>query len=73
MDTQRNRNDDGITEVGDDEATQPLQDGDATVEESEIPPEDQPPSERQPESQGADPFVAEVGDEGEGDLSPGDL
>ncbi|MBK0420105.1 sugar ABC transporter ATPase [Leucobacter sp. CSA1] len=39
----------------------------------EIPAEDLPDSELQPESQGEDPLVAELGEEGEGDLAPEDL
>jgi hypothetical protein len=31
------------------------------------------PDEAQPESQGEDPFEAELGDEGQGDLAPEDL
>lgn len=31
------------------------------------------PSNIQPESQGQDPVIVEMGEEGEGDLSPGDL
>ncbi len=31
------------------------------------------PDDAQPESQGEDPFEAELGDEGQGDLSPEDL
>lgn len=41
--------------------------------EDEIPFEDLPSSGVQPETQGSDPAVAEIGDEGEGDLSPEDL
>ena len=39
----------------------------------EIPAEDLPSSESQPETQGADPVIAELGEEGEGDLTPEDL
>lgn len=39
----------------------------------EIPTQDLPGSEPQPETQGEDPVIAELGDEGEGDLSPGDV
>ena len=42
-------------------------------DEPQIPSEDQPPVEDQPETQGEDPAVAELGDEGEGDLGPGDI
>ncbi|GAB2569183.1 sugar ABC transporter ATPase [Leucobacter ruminantium] len=39
----------------------------------EIPAEDLPSSESQPETQGEDPVIAELGEEGEGDLTPEDL
>ncbi|KZE91325.1 hypothetical protein [Microbacterium sp. TNHR37B] len=39
----------------------------------EIPQEDLPPSTAQPESQGTDPLIADIGEDGEGDLSPDDL
>lgn len=39
----------------------------------EIPAEDLPDSEAQPETQGEDPVIAELGEEGEGDLAPEDL
>ncbi|MBP2421743.1 sugar ABC transporter ATPase [Microbacterium imperiale] len=39
----------------------------------EIPATDQPSSGLQPESQGDDPIVAELGEDGEGDLSDEDL
>lgn len=42
------------------------------VDDTEIPLEDLPTSRVQPETQGEDPVVAELGDEGEGDLGPGD-
>lgn len=38
----------------------------------EIPFEDLPASETQPETQGADPVIADLGEEGEGDLAPED-
>ncbi|QBE49524.1 sugar ABC transporter ATPase [Leucobacter triazinivorans] len=41
-------------------------------DQSEVPAADLPTSESQPESQGEDPVVAELGDDGEGDLAPGD-
>ena len=39
----------------------------------EIPAEDRIDSRRQPETQGADPLLADIGDEGEGDIGTGDL
>ncbi|MDZ8171674.1 hypothetical protein [Microbacterium xanthum] len=39
----------------------------------QIPTDDLPDDLPQPETQGEDPVVAELGEEGEGDLSPGDL
>ncbi len=39
----------------------------------QIPDADLPDVEAQPESQGLSPLVAELGDEGEGDLAPEDL
>lgn len=39
----------------------------------EIPQTDLPSSTAQPESQGEDPLIADIGEEGEGDLSPEDL
>lgn len=39
----------------------------------EIPQEDLPGEELQPETQGLDPEAAELGEEGQGDLSPEDL
>ncbi len=50
-----------------------IDDGALQGPDQEIPFEDLPESVRQPESQGADPLVAELGEEGEGDLSPEDL
>jgi len=42
-------------------------------DEDQIPRADQPSGVFQPESQGDDPLVAELGEDGEGDLSPEDL
>ncbi|KAA9089854.1 sugar ABC transporter ATPase [Microbacterium radiodurans] len=42
-------------------------------DDDEIPAEDLPVSRVQPETQGEDPVVAELGEEGEGDLGPEDL
>jgi|UPI0003A2B322 hypothetical protein len=39
----------------------------------EIPQTDLPSSTAQPESQGEDPLIADIGEEGEGDLGPEDL
>lgn len=39
----------------------------------EIPAADLPPSDAQPETQDADPAIADLGPDGEGDLSPEDL
>ena len=39
----------------------------------EIPSTDLPDSTDQPETQGADPLAAELGEDGEGDLAPEDL
>ena len=39
----------------------------------EIPAEDLPPTGAQPETQDADPAIADLGPDGEGDLSPEDL
>ena len=39
----------------------------------EVPASDLPPVSEQPESQGLSPLVAELGEEGEGDLAPEDL
>jgi len=41
-------------------------------EDDEIPSYDLPTDAEQPESQGLDPVLAELGEEGEGDLSPND-
>ena len=46
---------------------------DAPSDIDEIPSSDLPDSTDQPETQGADPVVAELGEDGEGDLSPEDL
>jgi hypothetical protein len=42
-------------------------------EDDEIPAADLPTSGLQPETQEGDPVVAEIGEDGEGDLSPNDL
>lgn len=42
------------------------------VDDTQIPLEDLPTSRVQPETQGEDPVIAELGEEGEGDLGPGD-
>ena len=39
----------------------------------EIPSEDLPGSNLQPETQGEDPVIADLGTEGEGDLAPEDI
>ncbi|WP_315105561.1 sugar ABC transporter ATPase [uncultured Microbacterium sp.] len=39
----------------------------------EVPAEDLPGSAPQPESQGEDPVLADLGEEGQGDLGPGDV
>ncbi|MBS0024496.1 sugar ABC transporter ATPase [Microbacterium paraoxydans] len=39
----------------------------------EVPAEDLPGSGPQPESQGEDPVLADLGEEGQGDLGPGDV
>ncbi|MGN8027547.1 sugar ABC transporter ATPase [Microbacterium sp. 22242] len=39
----------------------------------EIPAEDQPGPSLQPETQGDDPLIAELGEDGDGDLAPEDL
>ncbi|MDF2506748.1 MAG: hypothetical protein K0Q52_607 [Microbacterium sp.] len=39
----------------------------------EVPAEDLPGSALQPESQGDDPLLAEIGEDGEGDLGTGDI
>ena len=43
------------------------------VDDTQIPLEDLPTSGVQPETQGEDPVVAELGEEGEGDLGHGDI
>lgn len=60
------RGEQSATATGDDPAQIPADDDD-------IPAEDIRPGFEQPESQGADPEIADIGDEGEGDLSPEDL
>lgn len=67
---------DAISDAGDDELAQPLRDRGATTPNDraeEIPAEDLQGSQSQPESQGEDPVIAELGEEGEGDLSPEDV
>lgn len=39
----------------------------------EVPADDLPASGAQPESQGEDPVLADLGEEGQGDLGPGDV
>lgn len=39
----------------------------------QVPAQDQPSSGLQPESQGDDPLIAELGEDGEGDLNPNDI
>lgn len=43
------------------------------ADDDEVPRADQPISELQPESQESDPLLAELGDDGEGDLSVNDV
>ncbi len=43
------------------------------ADDDEIPADDLPGAASLPETQGGDPVVAELGDDGEGDLSPEDL
>lgn len=59
-------NADAATATGDDPAQIPADDDD-------IPTEDLPSASEQPETQGASPEVAYLGDDGQGELSPGDL
>lgn len=54
------------TATGDDPAQIPADDDD-------IPAEDLPTAAEQPESQGASPEIAYLGEDGQGDLSPGDI
>lgn len=56
----------GRTATGDDPAHIPSDD-------DEIPAEDLPRRFEQPETQGVEPTLAELGEEGQGDLSPEDL
>ena len=56
----------GPTATGDDPAHIPSDD-------DEIPAEDLPGRSEQPETQGVDPTLAELGEEGQGDLAPEDL
>ncbi|MGC5171666.1 hypothetical protein ACPW96_19815 [Micromonospora sp. DT81.3] len=55
----------GTTATGDDPDEIPDED-------DEIPSYDLPTDAEQPESQGLDPVIADLGEEGEGDLSPND-
>ena len=57
---------DAATATGDDPAHIPS-------DEDQIPATDLPGGGIQPESQGEDPLIADLGEEGEGDLSPEDL
>jgi hypothetical protein len=54
-----------------DDMSEPTQDVPAGSD--EIPSADLPDSTDQPETQGADPVAAELGEDGEGDLAPEDL
>ncbi|MFC8680167.1 sugar ABC transporter ATPase [Microbacterium ureisolvens] len=56
---------DSPTATGDDPAHLPADD-------EEVPRADQPPAALQPETQDLDPTIAELGDEGQGDLAPED-
>ncbi|WP_460802170.1 sugar ABC transporter ATPase [Microbacterium sp. GXF6406] len=62
----RGEDPDGATATGRDPAEIPEPD-------DQIPDEDLPSSTAQPETQGEDPAVAELGEGGEGDLAPEDL
>lgn len=42
-------------------------------DDDQIPAQDLPPSGLQPETQEGDPVIAEIGEDGEGDLSPNDI
>lgn len=44
-----------------------------SADDDEIPASDRPPETSQPDTQGADPLAAELGEDGQGDLSPEDL
>lgn len=44
-----------------------------TTQDEEISATDLPTEEEQPETQGADPVIAELGDEGQGDIAVNDL
>lgn len=57
---------DTATATSDDPAHLPADD-------DEIPADDLPAAAAQPETQGVDPVVAELGEDGEGDLAPEDL
>jgi hypothetical protein len=58
--------DEGPTATGDDPAQIPS-------EEDQVPATDLPYSSAQPDSQGLDPEIAELGEDGQGDLAPEDL
>lgn len=57
---------DAATGTGDDPAQVPTDD-------EEIPAADLPVEDAQPETRGNEPLVAELGDDGEGDLAPEDI
>lgn len=66
--------DNGALESELDEATATGRDPDEIPDaDDEIPIEDLHGSSSQPESQGADPVIADLGTEGEGDLAPEDI
>lgn len=66
--------DEGANEDGPDPATATGRDpAEIPDPADEIPAEDLHGSAAQPESQGEDPLIADLGEEGEGDLSPEDL
>lgn len=44
-----------------------------TGDDDDIPAADLPTAEEQPETDGTEPLIAELGDEGQGDLAPEDL
>lgn len=43
------------------------------IDDEEVPATDRPTTGQQPETQGEDPVIAEMGEDGEGDLAPEDL
>jgi len=49
------------------------EDDERAVDDSEIPASDLPDAAEQPETQGMSPLLAELGEEGNGDLAPEDL